>query len=102
MSWVNNIGHHCANRAFFITKHGRIGLGLSSMIKGDKACVFKGMSWPAVLRWNGEKSAYIFVNLAYVHGIMQKGNFSTRKETRIVELQSWRLSRFASGRVSLK
>lgn len=70
LSWANNITGKCQNRSFFTTKHGRIGLGPSSMIKGDKICIFQGMPWPAVLRWNGEKSAYFFVGLAYVHGIM--------------------------------
>ena len=55
MSWASNITHHCTNRAFFTTKQGRIGLGPSSMVKGDKICVFQGMPWPAVLRWNGER-----------------------------------------------
>jgi hypothetical protein len=43
ISWAANIKNHCTNRAFFTTKQERISLGPSSMIKGDKICVFKGM-----------------------------------------------------------
>jgi hypothetical protein len=50
------------------------------MIKGDKICVFKGMPWPAVLRWNGEKSAYILVGLAYVRCIMQGELFNSKDQ----------------------
>jgi hypothetical protein len=69
--WADNITLQCRNRAFFTTEHGRIGLGLSSMTKGDKICIFRGMPWPTVLRWNNEKSAYSFIGLAYVHGIIE-------------------------------
>ena len=70
LSWAYSLGSICQNRSFFTTKHGRIGLGPSSMIKGDKICIFQGMHWPAVLRWNGEKSAYFFVGFTYTHSIM--------------------------------
>ncbi|KAK0507108.1 hypothetical protein JMJ35_010566 [Cladonia borealis] len=80
LSWAYNIGNICLNRSFFTTKHGRIGLGPSSMIKGDKICIFQGMPWPAVLRWNGEKSAYFFVGLAYTHGIMAGEAFRTKED----------------------
>jgi hypothetical protein len=70
LTWATNITMQCQNQSFFTTKQGHIGLGPSSMIKGDKICIFQGMSWPAVLRWNDEKSAYFFVGLAYMRGIM--------------------------------
>jgi hypothetical protein len=70
LTWATNITMQCQNRSFFTTKQGHIGLGPSSMIKGDKICIFQGMPRPAVLRWNGEKSAYFFVGLAYMRGIM--------------------------------
>ncbi len=70
LTWATNITMQCQNRSFFTTKKGHIGLEPSSMIKGDKICIFQGMPWPAVLRWNGEKSAYFFVGLAYMRGIM--------------------------------
>jgi hypothetical protein len=90
MRWAYKINHHCENRAFFTTKHGQIGLGPSSMTKGDRICVFKGMPWPAVLRWNGRKSAYIFVGVAYVHGIMQGELFNSKDENSAVsELETF-------------
>ena len=60
------------------------------MVKGDKICVFQGMPWPAVLRWNGEKSAYIFVGLAYVHDIMQGELFESKDESSgVAELETF-------------
>jgi uncharacterized membrane protein YuzA (DUF378 family) len=38
------------------------------------------MSWPAVLRWNGEKSAYIVVGFAYVRCIMQGELFNSKDQ----------------------
>jgi hypothetical protein len=61
------------------------------MVKGDKICVFQGMPWPVVLRWNDEKSAYFFIGLAYVHGIMA-GEVFTMKEDQnngVEELESF-------------
>jgi hypothetical protein len=91
LNWTGNITTQCKNRSFFTTKNGRIGLGPATMVKGDKICVFQGMPWPVVLRWNDEKSAYFFIGLAYVHGIMA-GEVFTMKEDQnngVEELESF-------------
>jgi hypothetical protein len=79
LTWGKTITMQCQNRSFFTSKQGQIGLGPSLMIKGDKICIFQGMPWPAVLRWNSEKSAYFFVGLAYIRGIMAGEVFRMRE-----------------------
>ena len=55
-------------RKFFITQQGRLGLGPETMIPEDVVVIISGLAWPAILRSiNGR---WLFIGLAYVHGIM--------------------------------
>ncbi|KAK5169752.1 uncharacterized protein LTR77_005730 [Saxophila tyrrhenica] len=58
----------CQNRAFFVTREGRIGIGPLEMREEDKVCIIPGSGVPLVLRQMG-----VFWNLvgdAYVDGLM--------------------------------
>ncbi|KAI0172455.1 HET-domain-containing protein [Hypoxylon sp. FL1284] len=58
-----------ANRRFYATANGRIGLGPSDTERGDLVVVLLGNALPVVLR--KEDSHYLVVGETYTHGIMK-------------------------------
>ena len=62
----------CANRAFFTTADGRMGMGPRSARKGDAIMLLAGMDLPMVLRASGGSgSRYTVVGPAFVTGAME-------------------------------
>jgi hypothetical protein len=78
----------CAGRVFFSTAKGRLGIGPSSMVKGDLVVVMCGATTPFVMRkvdaCSGvpegeaptENSTFRIIGEAYVHGLMDGEAFA--------------------------
>lgn len=60
----------CNLRRFFVTEQGYVGIGPTSMRKGDDVCVLFGGSVPYILR-TSKKGTYHFIGDSYVHELGQ-------------------------------
>ncbi|KAJ9137009.1 hypothetical protein NKR19_g8342 [Coniochaeta hoffmannii] len=60
----------CANRAFFVTSRGYVGLAPWSAVRGDAVFVLAGGTTPFILRERVEAGGYGLVGEAYMYGIM--------------------------------
>jgi hypothetical protein len=68
-AYVSLARNYCLNRRFFITLHGRLGIGPRWTKKGDLVCVLFGGGVPYILCPKGRR--YIFIGESYVHGLME-------------------------------
>lgn len=59
----------CVNKSFFLTQHGRMGLGIRGVKEGDIVVLGRGATVPYVLRPR-EDWGMTFVGEAYLHGVM--------------------------------
>lgn len=64
-----NVMARAKGKYLFVTKHGRIGLGVGNILPGQKIAVVAGLEMPLVLESVGKR--YRLVGHAYVHGIMK-------------------------------
>jgi len=69
LPWAISFGMATANRKFFTTEKGYMGLAPIDAQPGDRAAVLYGCALPVVLRHDGEGN-YKFMGGAYVHGWM--------------------------------
>jgi hypothetical protein len=61
--------NYCLNRRFFITLHGRLGIGPKWTKQGDMVCVLFGGGVPYILCPKGRH--YTFIGESYVYGLME-------------------------------
>lgn len=66
--WLSKLRRSLGLYGFFMTERGFLGLGPSSMQKGDVVAVLCGSNVPFLLRRQGDE--YARIGLCYVHGIM--------------------------------
>jgi hypothetical protein len=59
-----------AERKFFITKDGRLGLGPSLLRDGDICCVLMGCRMPLIIRPTSTPSHFKLVGPSYIDGVM--------------------------------
>ncbi|KAF2135304.1 uncharacterized protein K452DRAFT_333740 [Aplosporella prunicola CBS 121167] len=59
----------CAQRRFFITPNGYLGIGPSTLIRNDVICILFGGGVPFLLR--RQKDHYVLIGPCYVHGLMK-------------------------------
>ena len=66
----NRLSYIWPGRAFFVTKHGRPGIGSKSILPGDKVCVLFGGMPCYILREHPDNQHWHFKYEAYLHGLM--------------------------------
>lgn len=73
--FAGRVASRCEGRAFFITEHGRLGLGNPRVQPGDEVCIFHGGWTPYLLRPESG-AGYRFIGAALIPGLMQGEAFS--------------------------
>lgn len=66
---VHNAARKVRGRTLFVTSGGMLGLGPSSLCKGDVATVLFGTQVPIMLRPSGQR--YVYLGESYIEGIME-------------------------------
>ncbi|KAE9376050.1 hypothetical protein N431DRAFT_437438 [Stipitochalara longipes BDJ] len=77
--YMNNVASACANRAFFTTLDGRIGLGPSNLETGDTVCIFCNTFSPFIIRSTDSGHSKL-IGEAYIHGLMYGEIFDEKDE----------------------
>jgi len=74
--YLEEMANMCANRVFFTTKNGRIGVGSRLVEPGDRVTILFGGRAAYILRKYHGRQSWRFMHAAYVHGLMRGEVFS--------------------------
>ena len=72
-NYATAAGRYTDGRRFFVTKHGRFGLGPPGVLPGDRCAVLFGSRVPFIVRATegSADTSYLLLGETYVHGVMR-------------------------------